>query len=232
MKLGWIVVLGCGLLICQASAQEPEALKTAKDKQSYAIGVQMARTLKVQGFEVEPNVLVMGLKDELSGGKVLVSDEDLRNILLALQEEMKQKQTQAQGAAAEDNKKAGETFLAENAKKDGVVTLPSGLEYKILRAGGGKKPAETDTVLCNYRGTFIDGKEFDSSAQAGKPVPFEIKAVIPGFKEALQLMPVGSKWQIFVPSTLAYGERGAGGVIGPNTTLVFDIELVSIQDKP
>src|SRR4029077_4510375 len=117
-------------------------------------------------------------------------------------------------------------------KKEGVVTLPSGLEYKIITAGPGKKPGETDTVLCNYKGKFLDGTEFDSSTQAGKPVPFDIKSVIPGFKEALQLMPVGSKWQVFVPSDLAYGAHGAGNVIGPNATLIFEIELVSIQGAP
>jgi FKBP-type peptidyl-prolyl cis-trans isomerase FklB len=139
---------------------------------------------------------------------------------------------QAMEAAADDNKKKGDAFLAENGKKDGVVTLPSGLQYKVITAGQGKKPVETDTVMCNYKGTFLDGTEFDSSTQAGKPVPFEIKGVIPGFKEALQLMPVGSKWQIFVPANLAYGERGAGNVIGPNATLIFEIELVDIQGNP
>ena len=118
----------------------------------------------------------------------------------------------------EENKKQGEAFLAENTKKDGVVTLPSGLQYKILAAGTGKKPVEADTVLCNYKGTFLDGTEFDSSAQAGKPVPFEIRGIIPGMKEALMLMPVGSKWQVFIPSNLAYGDHGAANVIGPNNS--------------
>lgn len=112
------------------------------------------------------------------------------------------------------------------------MTLPSGVEYKVITAGQGKKPTEADTVLCNYKGTFVDGTEFDSSAEAGKPVPFEIKTVIPGFKEALELMPVGSKWQIVIPASLAYGERGAGNVIGPNATLIFEVELVSIQGAP
>jgi FKBP-type peptidyl-prolyl cis-trans isomerase len=137
----------------------------------------------------------------------------------------------SQQAAAAENKSKGEAFLAENAKKEGVVALPDGLQYKILTAGQGKKPVETDTVLCNYRGTFLDGTEFDSSARAGKPVPFEVRNVIPGFKEVLQLMPVGSKWQVFIPSSLAYGERGAGGAIGPNATLIFEVELVEIQDN-
>jgi len=142
---------------------------------------------------------------------------------------MRQKQMQMQEAAAAENKTKGDAFLAENSKKDGVVALPDGLQYKVLTTGQGKKPAESDTVMCNYKGTFLDGTEFDSSTQAGKPVPFEVKNVIPGFKEVLQLMPVGSKWQVFIPSSLAYGERGAGNVIGPNATLIFEIELVSIQ---
>jgi len=141
-------------------------------------------------------------------------------------------QMQVREAAAAENKTKGDAFLAENGKKDGVVVLPDGLQYKILAAGQGKKPVESDTVLCNYKGTFLDGTEFDSSTRAGKPVPFEVKNVIAGFKEVLQLMPVGSKWQVFVPSNLAYGERGAGGVIGPNATLIFEIELVSIQGAP
>ena len=145
---------------------------------------------------------------------------------------MKQKQMQAMEAAAAENKKQGDAFLAENGKKEGVVTLPSGVQYKVITAGQGRKPVETDTVLCNYKGSFPDGTEFDSSAEAGKPVPFEIKTVIPGFKEALELMPVGSKWQIVVPASLAYGERGAGNVIGPNATLIFEVELVSIQGAP
>jgi FKBP-type peptidyl-prolyl cis-trans isomerase len=160
-----------------------------------------------------------------------MSEDELKQVITALQQDIRQKQTQAQQATAVENKTKGDAFLAENAKKDGVVALPDGLQYKILTAGQGKKPAETDTVLCNYKGTFLDGTEFDSSAQAGKPVPFEVSKVIPGFKEVLQLMPVGSKWQVFIPSGLGYGERGAGGVIGPNATLIFEIELVGIQDN-
>ena len=167
-----------------------------------------------------------------SDAKPQMSEDELRQVITALQQEIRQKQMQVQEAAAAENKTKGDAFLAENAKKEGMVVLPDGLQYKILTAGQGKKPAESDTVLCNYKGTFVDGSEFDSSAKAGKPVPFEVKNVIPGFKEVLQLMPVGSKWQVFVPSNLAYGERGAGGVIGPNATLIFEIELVSIQDTP
>lgn len=214
----------------QTPAQAP-GFKTQKEKVSYAIGMEMGKGVKAQGLDVDPAILAQGLRDAISGAKPQMSEEELKQVITGLQQEMRQKQMQAQQAAASENKTKGDAFLAENGKKDGVVTLADGLQYKVLSEGQGKKPVETDTVLCNYKGTFVDGTEFDSSAQAGKPVPFEVKNVIPGFKEVLQLMPVGSKWQVFVPSNLAYGERGAGNVIGPNATLVFEIELVSIQDN-
>jgi FKBP-type peptidyl-prolyl cis-trans isomerase FklB len=231
MKPALILALGVGLLAIQASAQEQATLTTQKDKVSYGIGVQVAASLKGQGIDVDPNLLVKGLRDALSGQKLLMSNEELSATMAAFQQEMTQKQAQARAQAAEENKKTGDAFMASNAKKDGVVTLPSGLQYKILQAGQGKKPTEADTVACNYRGTLIDGTEFDKS-EAGNPASFEVKSVIPGFKEALQLMMVGSKWQFFIPPDLAYGERGAGNVIGPNTTIVFEVELVSIKDKP
>jgi len=212
-----------------AAPAQGQGLKTAKEKNSYAIGMEMGKGLKSQGIDLDSAVLMQGLKDGLTDAKPQLSEEELRQVITALQQEMRQKQMQAQEAAGAENKTKGDAFLAANSKKDGVVVLPDGLQYKILTAGTGKKPVESDTVLCNYKGTFIDGSVFDSSEQAGKPVPFEVKNVIPGFKEVLQMMPVGSKWQVFVPSNLAYGERGAGGVIGPNSTLVFDIEVVSID---
>jgi FKBP-type peptidyl-prolyl cis-trans isomerase FklB len=216
-----------------APAPKPAtAFKTQKEKLSYAIGMEMGKGVKAQGIDVDSGVLLQGLKDALTDAKPQMSEDELRQVIGALQQEMRQKQMQAEEAAAAENKTKGEAFLAANAKKDGVVALPDGLQYKIITAGEGKKPVETDTVLCNYKGTFLDGTEFDSSTQMGKPVPFEVKSVIPGFKEVLQLMSVGSKWQVFVPSNLAYGERGAGNVIGPNATLIFEIELVSIQGNP
>ena len=215
-----------------AAPAQGQGLTTTKQKNSYAIGMEMGKGLKGQGLDIDTAVLIQGLKDALSDAKPQLSEDELRQVITALQGEMRQKQAQAQEAAAADNKAKGDAFLAANQKKDGVVVLPDGLQYKILMAGTGKKPMENDTVLCNYKGTFIDGQEFDSSTQAGKPVPFEVKNVIPGFREVLQLMPVGSKWQVFIPSTLAYGERGAGGVIGPNSTLVFEIEVVGIEATP
>jgi FKBP-type peptidyl-prolyl cis-trans isomerase FklB len=213
-------------------AQAPgsdKVLTTQKDKVSYAIGMETGKGLKAQGLDVDPALVVQGLTDSLSGAKAMLSDDELNEIVKGLQQQIREKQMKAIDAAAAENKKKGEAFLAENAKKDGVTVLPDGLQYKILTAGDGKRPSENDTVMCNYKGTFIDGSEFDSSAKAGKPVPFPVKGVIPGFREVLQLMPVGSKWQVFIPSNLAYGERGAGQVIGPNSTLIFEIDLVSIQ---
>ena len=202
---------------------------TQKDKVSYGIGVQVAKTLKAQGIDINPDLLVKGLLDARSGQRLLMSDEDLNTTMAALQKEVSEKQTAQRAKEADDNKKAGDAFLAENGKKDGVMTLPSGLQYKILKPAEGKKPTDAETVTCNYRGTLIDGTEFDKSEQ-GQPATFQVGAVIPGFKEALKLMPVGSTWQFFVPPNLAYGERGAGNVIGPNTTLVFEVELLSIKD--
>jgi len=229
MKLKYMAGLVLGLLALQASAQEASPLSSSKDKVSYAIGVEVAKSLKAQGVDVDSNILVMGLKDALGTGKLLMTDEELKATMTTFQEDLKQKQEQAAAAAAINNKKAGDTFLADNAKKDGVTALPSGLQYKIEKPAEGKKPTDDDTVVCNYRGTLIDGTEFDSS-KAGMPATFEVKGLIPGVREALKLMPVGSKWQFFIPSDMAYGERGAGP-IGPNSALIFEIELVSIQAK-
>jgi FKBP-type peptidyl-prolyl cis-trans isomerase len=238
MKGKWILVVGLGLLAIPAGAQDSkdstapatQAPATQKDKVSYGIGVGVARTLKGQGIDVNTDVLIKGLRDALAGQKLAMSDDELNNTMAALQQEVNQKQMQAKAKEAEDNQKAGETFLTDNGKKDGVVTLPSGLQYKIVKTAEGQKPTDADTVTCNYRGTLIDGTEFDKS-EAGKPATFQVGMVIPGFKEALKLMQVGAKWQFFIPPNLAYGERGAGNVIGPNTTLIFEVELLSIKDK-
>ncbi len=234
MKFKWMLTLILGLMalplsVQALSAQESPALETQKDKVSYLIGVQVAKTIKSQEVDVDPNLVAAGLVDALSGGKLLMTDEELRATITALQKEMAEKQEQARARGADENKKLGEVFLAENAKKDAVITQPSGLQYKILKAAEGRKPAQSDTVVCHYRGTLIDGTEFDSSYAAGRPATFQVGGLIPGFKEALQLMPVGSTWQIFIPSNLAYGERGAGNVIGPNAALIFEVELISIR---
>src|SRR6202008_1398185 len=176
-------------------------------------------------------ILLRGMKDALAGGKLLMSEDEARAAVMQVQNEVRQKQAEKAKEAGAANKKEGDEFLAANKAKEGVVTLPSGLQYKILTTGTGPKPAATDSVVCNYRGTLIDGKEFDSSYKRGQPATFPVNGVIKGWTEALQLMPVGSKWQLFIPPDLAYGERGAGADIGPNSTLIFDVELISIQDK-
>ena len=228
MKRKWqgLALLGVVLLTAQC-AQEPTELKTEKDKVNYGIGVSVGKNFKQQGVEVDVNMVVKGMKDELSGKKLLLSEDELRKTMTAYQQELRQKQMQERKVAALDKKKEGDAFLAENKKKEGVVTLPSGLQYKILKAGEGKKPTADDTVEVNYRGTFIDGKEFDSSGAGTRT--FKVNEVIPGWREALQLMPVGSKWQLVVPPELAYGEQGLGQVIMPNTTLIFEVELVGIK---
>jgi FKBP-type peptidyl-prolyl cis-trans isomerase FklB len=171
------------------------------------------------------------LKDAVAGGKTQLTEEEAQAVLKEVQIEV-QKQQQEKAKEAEDkNKSEGEAFLAANKSKEGVVTLPDGLQYKILTAGTGPKPAPTDSVVCNYRGTLINGTEFDSSYKRGQPANFGVSQVIKGWTEALQLMPVGSKWQLFIPSNLAYGPRGAGAEIGPGATLIFEVELLSIQDK-
>jgi FKBP-type peptidyl-prolyl cis-trans isomerase len=214
-----------------AKTQSPTTLSTPKDKLSYAIGLNIGRSLGKDAVDVDPEIVAQGFKDALSGGKTLLTDEEAKAAIVALQADLRKKQEETMKAAGEANKKQGDAFLAANKAKEGVVTLPSGLQYKIMTPGTGPKPAATDTVVCNYRGTLIDGTEFDSSYKRGQPATFPVGQVIPGWTEALQLMPVGSKWQLFIPPDLAYGERSPSPVIGVNSTLIFDIELLSIQGK-
>jgi len=228
MTMKWLAAAALCTVVLPALAQDA-ALKSDKDKLSYGIGADLGRNLKRLEIEVDHELVRKGLLDALSGAKPMMSEEEVRGVLTGLQAQIQRKAAQAQSAAGEENKKAGEAFLAQNKTKPGVVTLPSGLQYKILKAGEGKKPAESDTVECNYRGTLINGTEFDSSYKRGQPATFAVTQVIPGWREALQLMTVGSKWQLVVPPELAYGERGAGREIGPNATLVFEVELLGIK---
>ena len=207
------------------------ALKTPKDKFSYALGMNLGANLKRDSVDIDTAIFVRALKDTVTGGKTLLTDSEARAALTQLQTEVRGKQMEKMKLAGEANKKEGDSFLAANKTKEGIVTLPSGLEYKILTQGTGPKPAATDTVVCNYRGTLINGTEFDSSYKRGQPATFPVSGVIKGWTEALQLMPVGSKWQLFLPAELAYGERGPSPEIGPNSTLVFEVELLSIQAK-
>ncbi len=219
-----------------ATAAAPLVLKTAKQKRSYAIGADIGKKvggqLKAQSVELDPAMVARGMRDALSGAKSAMTDEEIRATLTELRTQLQQKQAAVAQEASAKNKQEGEAFLAANKGKEGVVALPSGLQYKVLKQGEGKKPLATDTVQCNYRGTLIDGTEFDSSAKhGGAPATFPVNGVIKGWTEALQLMPVGSKYQLFIPSDLAYGDRGMGGSIGPGATLIFEVELVSIQEK-
>ncbi len=231
MKLKWMAVpiLGVVLLSAQVSAGKSVVLKTQKDKVNYGIGVNIIGNIKQQGVEIDLDLVVQGMKDAYSDKKLLLTDEEIRIAIDQYQTAVRQKRSTMMAKAAEDNMRAGESFLAENRKKEGVVVLPSGLQYKIIKAGGGKKPTDADTVECHYRGTLIDGTEFDSSFRTEQPATLKVAGVIAGWKEALKLMPTGSKWQLFVPSQLAYGTRGKGGSIGPNAALIFEMELLAIK---
>jgi FKBP-type peptidyl-prolyl cis-trans isomerase FklB len=214
-----------------ATTSQPLTLKTQKQKASYAMGMNFGTGLRKQSIDIDPAILARGLRDAFSNGKTLLTEDEARAILTQLQADLRVKQQEAAQLAGEANKKQGLAFLEANKTKEGVVALPSGLQYKVLQEGTGAKPAATDQVVCNYRGTLLDGTEFDSSYKRGQPATFPVTGVIKGWTEALQLMPVGSKWQLFIPAELAYGERGAGGQIGPNATLIFEVELVSIKAK-
>ncbi len=205
------------------------SLTTRTDKFSYALGMNIGMNMKKQSVPVEPEILARGLKDSLAGSKTLLTEDEARAVLTEVQNEFRKQAQEKAQQMAETNKKEGEAFLTANKAKPDVVTLPSGLQYKILQAGSGPKPAATDTVTVNYRGTLINGTEFDSSYKRGQPTTFPVGGVIKGWTEALQLMPVGSKWQLFIPADLAYGERGAGADIGPNATLTFEVELLVDQ---
>jgi len=211
-------------------AQEATPLKEQKDKLSYSVGVTIGKSMKRDSIDVNPELLVQGIKDGIAGGKFLLTDEEMVETFKTLQQDMAAKQAEERKALAEKNLKEGEQFLAENAKKEGVVTRPSGLQYKIITQGSGKQAKSTDTVTVNYRGTLIDGTEFDSSYKRNEPASFPLNEVMAGWTEGVSLMKVGSKWQLFIPSKLGYGENGAGDVIGPNATLIFEVELLDTKD--
>jgi FKBP-type peptidyl-prolyl cis-trans isomerase FklB len=217
------------LVASPAGARNKTKLADGKEKLSYSIGVDVGRNLKQQGIDVDPDLLARGLKDALSGRKALMTDDEVRDVLMAFQREAMVKQQEHVRQVSEKFRKEGEAFLDENGKKDGVVTLPSGLQYQVIEKGKGPSPKATDTVEVHYRGTLTDGTEFDSSYKRGMPATFPVNGVIAGWTEALKIMKVGSKWRLFIPAKLAYGERGAGRDIPPNAALVFEVELLGIK---
>jgi FKBP-type peptidyl-prolyl cis-trans isomerase FklB len=231
MKSRLALIVGFMVLASPVVAAQKMELKTQKDKASYAIGLDMGSSLKKNEIDVNADALVRGIKDALSGGQKLMTDQEISETIMGLQKELQTKQQSRVKAAADKNKKEGEDFLAENKKKEGVVTLPSGLQYKIIKPGTGKSPKATDSVSVHYKGTLIDGTEFDSSYKRGQAATFPVNGVIAGWTEALQLMKEGATWKLFIPANLAYGERGAPPTIGPNATLIFEVELVSIAKK-
>jgi FKBP-type peptidyl-prolyl cis-trans isomerase FklB len=225
-----------------AAAKKPAAaplvLKTQKEKTSYAVGVNIGNGLKRQELPVDPAILARGIRDAMNGAKLALTDDEMKAVLTQLQGEMRAKQQEMmakQQAEAKEkgavNRKEADAFLAANKSKEGVVTLPSGLQYKILKEGNGPKPTTSDKVTCDYRGTLLNGTEFDSSYKRGHPETFPVTGVIKGWTEALQLMPVGSKWQLWIPADLAYGDNPRGGGIEPGDMLIFEVELVSIGDQ-
>jgi FKBP-type peptidyl-prolyl cis-trans isomerase FklB len=227
MKTSFIIAAASVAFASLAPAAQTE-LKDQKDKVSYSIGLDIGTTLKRQLIDVNAELLSKGIQDGLSGNKALLTDEQVKETMAAFQKDMMAKQAAAKKVAGEKNAAEGKKFLAENKTKEGVKTTASGVQYKVLKEGTGPIPKATDTVKVNYRGTTIDGTEFDSSYKRGQPASFPVNRVIKGWTEALQLMKVGSKYQLVIPADLAYGERGAGSDIGPNATLLFDVELLEI----
>jgi FKBP-type peptidyl-prolyl cis-trans isomerase FklB len=234
MKIWGVVVLAVVLSANLAFGGDGVELKDKKDKVSYGIGLSFGNNLKANikndDIEIDNDLLLRGMRDAFTGASPALSDNQLRETMTALQAEVNAHQEAKAKEALEKNKKQGEEFLLANKGKEGVVTLPSGLQYKVIKEGTGAIPKATDLVETNYKGTLIDGTEFDSSYKRNQAAVFPVNGVIPGWTEALQKMKAGSKWQLFVPSELAYGAKGAGNLIGPNAALIFEVELLSVKE--
>jgi len=228
MKYVIAAILSLGFLFNICFAGEKIELKDQKDKESYSLGYQFGQNLKAQAVDINLDIYVSGIRDALDSKDSAMSQEEIRSTISELQKRIMAAAQKDLKEKAEKNLAESKAFLDENKKKDGVKTLPSGLEYKVITEGMGKMPKAADTVTVNYRGTFIDGSEFDSSYQRGHPATFRLKGVIPGWTEALQLMKEGAKWQLFIPPQLGYGEQGSGP-IPPNSTLIFEVELLAIK---
>jgi FKBP-type peptidyl-prolyl cis-trans isomerase FklB len=220
------------LIACAPEEPKPAAatqLDTPQSRISYTIGVNIGQDFKNQKLDIDPDVLLLGLKDTLQGKELKLTEEEMVSEIQGFQKSMQEKLAAEMDAQATTNKAEGEAFLAENAKKEGVVVTESGLQYKVIEAGEGAAPGPNDVATVNYRGSLIDGTQFDSSYDRGQPATFPVGGVIAGWSEALQLMKPGAKFQLAIPSELAYGEKGAGQAIGPNATLLFDVELISVE---
>jgi FKBP-type peptidyl-prolyl cis-trans isomerase FklB len=220
-----LLILSFGL--CEAG--EAPGILDENDRISYSLGYQIGGDFKRQGTDLKSDLVVQGIQDALKGDKPRMAPEEMKKTLVELKRKVTATQQEERKMVAEKSRAEGETFLAENAKKEGVVTLPSGLEYKILKEGTGASPQATDNVTVHYRGTLIDGTEFDSSHKRNQPAIFRVNGVIRGWTEALQMMKPGAKWQLFIPAKLAYGERGTGSAIPPNSALIFEVELLKVN---
>lgn len=217
------------LPVLAGAKEERKKPESSQDRISYALGVNLGGNFAAQGLTVNAEFLMQGLKDALADAPLLLTDEELRDAMLALRQEMQQKQQARMEEISRKNMSESNAFFEENGKKAGIVTLPSGLQYQMIQEGKGKKPGKDDTVTVHYSGTLLNGQEFDSSYKRGEPATFKVGGVIPGWTEALQLMKEGTKMKLFIPPQLAYGEHGAGPLIGPNAALIFDVELLKIE---
>ncbi len=224
-----IILISLGAASCQENKVKKEDLKTQQDKVSYSIGLDIGRNLKQNAIEVEMEKFVQGLKDGMKDSTALMTQEEIASCMQQFQQDMMKKKNEQQSVQGEKNKKAGEEFLKVNKTTAGVKTTASGLQYKVLKTGSGKTPKASDTVVAHYKGTLIDGTEFDNSYKRNEPLTIPVGGVIKGWTEALQMMKEGDKWMLYIPSELGYGEFGAGNVIGPNATLIFEIELIKVK---
>ena len=218
-----------GLVSTASLAAGAAAPETEDDRVSYSVGYRLGNDFKRQQVKINPDMVLKGIEDATSGGAALMTEDEMRNTMSNVANRVKAAHMETMKKQGEENLKAGEAFLTANAAKDGVTTLPSGLQYKVIKSGTGKSPQKSDKVTVNYRGTLIDGTEFDSSYSRNQPATFGVGQVIPGWTEALQLMKEGDQWEIYIPSKLGYGERGAGGKIPPNSALIFEVELISVN---
>ena len=232
MKNKWALsAIGLAVSTTLFAAVDASSLKTTEDKISYIIGTDVGKNFTRQNIQINPIIFEKGLEDGLRGGPLLLNEQEMKDILGKFQKDIMEKRNAEMNKKSTENKMKGETFLAENKKKTGVVSLPSGLQYKVITMGAGVKPTKEDFVTVEYTGHLINGEVFDSTEKAGKPATFKLSQVIPGWTEALQLMPAGSTWEVYIPSALAYGPRSVGGAIGPNETLVFNVHLIEVKKE-